>query len=115
MEDDSFTEHPSFDDSVDSWLQDIRNRQIESEARRKLYLTRESLGNFTDEEIQRIMAAFSRDSEGSISIETATENIIRRVEQLGPDGIEKLVRNGSEPLWQPLTNDCNYNELTPPH
>ncbi len=102
---DSFAEqeHTSFDDSVDGWLQDIRNRQIESEAKRKSYLTRESLGNFTDAEIQRIMAAFSPDSEDSMSIETAAENIVRRVEQLGPDGVEKLVRNGSAPLWQALT------------
>jgi hypothetical protein len=102
MEDDSFTEHSSFEDSVDGWLQDLRNRQIEAEARRKSYLTRESLGNFTDEEIQRIMTTFLPGSEdgGSTSIETATENIVRRVEQLGPDGVEKLVRNGSAPLWK---------------
>ena len=99
MEADTISED-TFED-VDDWLQDIRNRQIESEAKRKSFLTRESLGNYTDEEIHRIIAAFLPDTEGSVSIEAATESIVRRVEQLGPGGVEKLVRNGSVPVATP--------------
>jgi hypothetical protein len=106
MEDtaDTETEPPSLDESIDGWLLDIRNAQIESEARRKSYLTRETLGNFSDEEIQRIMSALSPNSGGIISIKDAAENIVRRVEQLGPDGVEKLVRNGcAPPSLHPIT------------
>ncbi len=102
MDDVSFTEHTSLDDSIDGWLQDIRNAQIEADAHRKSYFTRETLDNFSDEEIQRIMEALSPGSGHTVSIEAASENIVRRVEQLGPDGVEKLVRNGYNPSFLPI-------------
>ena len=91
---DSFLDDSPLDESIDSWLQDIRDRQLEAEANRKSYFTRENEGNFNDSEIRRNFGHLSEKAETKDSIRKAAANIIHRIQHLGLEGIEKLVRNG---------------------
>lgn len=92
MEDDE--DSSTLDESIDSWMQDIRDRQLQAEASRKSYFTREDEGNFKDSEIKRNVRLLCQETRARKSIQAASMNIIARIEHLGLDGIEKLVRNG---------------------
>jgi hypothetical protein len=83
------------DVSIDSWMQDIRDRQIEEEAKRKKYLTRErDVGVFTDVTISEDYRILQSKSSSKVDFLKSTNRIIKRIEQLGPEGVDKLIQNG---------------------
>lgn len=91
---DSSMDESPLDESIDSWIQDIKDRQLQAEANRKQYLSREDEGNFKDLEIKRNVSLLCGEAKSKKAVRRASTNIITRIESLGLDGVEKIVRNG---------------------
>ena len=85
------------DQSIDEWLLDIRDRQLQSEACRKKYFTRESSAElFIDSDIQHGKHSLMG-GDAKLAAKAAGK-LLERIKRIGPVGVDKVVRNGYVPF-----------------